>query len=258
MKLMVSHGGTMAEGTFEGLDRGLAVAEFVVSHGHVSLAEVMEHLGLAKATAYRALITLEARGWVSRDSAEGGYRPGAVLLRMLGAPQSDLVRTVAEAPLQKLVDEVGETANLGLLVGNALIYEKVIESTQSLRMRAEEGTVAELHMTALGRAFLSQVDPAEVDERLGAGPYPKKTDRTLTDRADVITAVEQARSSGYAMETGETEEGAGCIAVALRDGNGKVIGAVSVAGPIDRLEVQKMSAALKQACEEISAALRNA
>lgn len=248
----------MAEGTFEGLDRGLAVAEFVVSHGHVSLAEVMEHLGLAKATAYRALITLEARGWVRRDETEGGYRPGAVLIRMLGAPQSDLVRVVAEAPLQKLVDTVGETANLGLLVGNALIYEKVIESTQSLRMRAEEGTVAELHMTALGRAFLSQVDEAEVDDRLGAGPYPQKTNRTLTERADVLRAIEQARLVGYAVETGETEEGAGCIAVALRDGSGNVIGAVSVAGPIERIEVTKMSDAIGVACEEISALLRKA
>lgn len=248
----------MAEGTLDSLERGLAAAEFVASRGHVSLAEVMTHLGVAKTTAYRALATLESRGWVARDSVEGGYRPGVALMRMFGAPQAELVRAVAETPLQELVDSVGETANLALLVGNSLVYEKVVECTQSLRTHAEVGKVADLHVTALGRAFLSRIDSSEVEERLDPGPYLTGAGQRLTTREEVLAAVDQARRDGFAVEMGETEDGAGCIAVALLDDEGVAIGAVSVSGPIGRLKVDEMSAALMKTCSEISERLQPA
>lgn len=62
------------------------------------------------------------------------------------------------------------------------------------------------------------------------------------------------RSSGYAMDDGETEEGLICYGAPIYDMNGKVTAAVSVSGPEYRMreEQETMIREVKQTAENIS------
>jgi DNA-binding IclR family transcriptional regulator len=67
------------------------------------------------------------------------------------------------------------------------------------------------------------------------------------------------RTTGYAIEIGENEEGSYCIAAPIRDNRDVAIAAMSLSAPISRLDEkarQTICASLMTACSEISAAFR--
>lgn len=246
----------MVETTLDSLERGLAAAEYVLMRGHVSLAEVMEHLDVSKSTAYRALVTLERRGWVRHDTVRGGYRPGPILRQFADATPNERLREIADEPLQHLAAEVGETVNLAVPVGSVLIYDHVIESSHDLRMYVAPGTAATFHATALGRAYLSALPAADAAALLGEGPFRSFTARTQVDRERVLQEIDDARGRGYAVDDEEHEDGARCVAVAVLDEKDRPIGAVSVSGPVGRMSdarIRDIAHTLHRVTQEISA-----
>ena len=65
---------------------------------------------------------------------------------------------------------------------------------------------------------------------------PRLTATTRTTPEALLTAaLEQIRERGYAVDDEEREIGVRCIAAPVRDGTGAAIGAISVAGPPERL-----------------------
>lgn len=249
----------MASNTLDSLDRGLAVAELIASRHRVSQVEVSEWLSVSKATAYRILVTLESRGWVARDAGNTGYRMGPVLMHLIGIDPLERIRVAAELPLTELARVTGETANLAALVGNNLVYEKVIDGSHSLRMYAEIGTVAPFHATGLGRAFLAACDQERALQFVGNGPFLPTTAKSLTGKAEILRSVDEARAIGYAVEKGEAEDGATCIAVAVLDQDGNPVGAVSISGPDTRYspdQIFELAKSVSHAAAEITRQIR--
>src|SRR4029453_19628146 len=68
-----------------------------------------------------------------------------------------------------------------------------------------------------------------------AGPLPRLTGRTLTSREVLEAALEAVVDSGVAIEDQEAIVGEAGIAAALFDNRGAVVGAIGLAGPVERL-----------------------
>ena len=73
-----------------------------------------------------------------------------------------------------------------------------------------------------------------VADVLKQGMLPR-TAKTLTDAATLKRTLEEVRVAGYAIDDEESEEGMRCVAAPVRDISGKVIAAVGLAGPTQRL-----------------------
>jgi IclR family transcriptional regulator, acetate operon repressor len=73
-----------------------------------------------------------------------------------------------------------------------------------------------------------------------AEPFTARTDRSITTQARLLKEVAKARTRGYAVNSGETEEDVGSIAVAFRDFAGRPA-AIAVAAPTSRLNSQRVS-----------------
>lgn len=246
----------MSETTLDSLERGLAAAEYVLARTHVSLADVMVHLGVSKSSAYRALVTLERRGWVHHDTVRGGYRPGPILRQFADSTPNERLREIADEPLQRLAVGVGETVNLAVPVGSVLIYDYVIERSQGLRMYVAPGSTASYHATALGRAYLGALPAAEAAVLLGPGPFRAFTERTLTGIDDILDEIDASRRRGYAIDEEEHEEGARCVAMAVLDEQGLPLGAISVSGPSGRMSdhrIRDIAQILRRVTQEIAA-----
>ncbi len=98
------------------LDRGLSIlALFDVEHHQWTVGSICERTGLRKATVYRMVRTLEARGLLSYDPAAENYRLGRALI-----PQAYLVLSHVEFVravhpfLEALAEQTGETAELAV------------------------------------------------------------------------------------------------------------------------------------------------
>ena len=83
---------------------------------------------------------------------------------------------------------------------------------------------------------------------------PPLTPKTITQPDRLLKELESARINGYAMDDGEVEQGLICVAAPVRDASGRVIAAVSIAGPDYRMEqdMEMMIHEIRQAAERIS------
>jgi IclR family pca regulon transcriptional regulator len=207
----------------ESLARGLTViTAFGEGRAELTLTEAAEATGLARATARRALITLEHLGYVTARGRFFRLTP-----RVLGLGFPPLSRTtlsdIATPHLTTLSQLIHESASLGVSVGDAVQYAARVVPSRIMSVNITVGARVPAYATSLGRVML-----ADVPEPPLAEPAPL-TARTLTDPAELRAALDRVRRDGYALVDGELEEGLRSIAVPVRDRGGRVVAAVNVA-----------------------------
>ncbi len=199
------------------------------------LREVVSLTNINKSTAYRFLSHLESEGYVFRDS-NGYYMVGPRLARFgNGAShQAILCRTSAEI-LEKLRADTGETVNLAVLDRTEILYLSVFESRHTFRMVSEVGTRRPLYCTALGKAILAYLPPAQQREILGAIRFDQLTPQTVSSGEQLNEDLLKVRRRGYALDDEEAVVGARCISVPILTRKQAVIAAISISGPVVRI-----------------------
>jgi IclR family acetate operon transcriptional repressor len=230
------HGGVQA------VDRALDVLETLAEAGRVNsagpagdgvaLSQIAERTGLPFGTIHRLLRTLVARGYV-RQGADRRYALGATLLRLRAAGEQ-LLGPCAEPYLARLVDLSGETANLAVMEGDAVVYVAQVPSPCRLRLFAEVGRRVLPHCTAVGKVLLAAWPDADAARLLARTGMPRRTPRTHTGHQELLGELALVRARGYALDLGEEDLDVQCVAVPVRDGD-RVAAALSVSGPAARM-----------------------
>lgn len=239
------------------LNKTLDLLEALVDSGGMTVAELSVASGVNKAAAYRVLNTLERRGYVVRTADEVrrySIGPATRALSRDSALPGDLL-TVARPHLRRLRDEFDETVNLGLLSKGQVLYLDILESEQGLRTSVAVGSHDHLHSTALGKAMLAALPLSDARQLLSRSDRVAKTSNTVTSVPKLLNELERTRERGFALDDEENEPGARCVAVAVVNGGGGPLGAVSMSGPawrIDDAMVRKVGRRLRQAADEIS------
>lgn len=207
----------------ESLARGLTVlTAFGEDRAELTLTEVAQATGLARATARRALITYEHLGLVTPS----GDRRFALTPRVLSLGFPPLSRTTLPAlalpHLTALAARIHEPASLAILVGDDVQYTARVATSRVMSVNIAVGTRLPAYATALGRVLLADAPPREHELRA-------LTPRTLTDPAALAAALETVRTQGYALVDEELEAGLRSIAVPVRDRTGRVVAALNTA-----------------------------
>ena len=223
------------------LDKALDLLECLADGQARSIAQLSAATELHKASIYRLVATLERRGYLSRRGDRQGYAAGPSLLalsRLFVANTSLLA--VARPILLRLHEELGETVNLAVPDRDQVRYLDIVESDHGLRMSADVGATGPLYCTSLGRAILGTMQPDRARDALARQERHKPTPRTLDSVADLMEELRATRERGYAIDDEETEVGARCVGVAIRDGDGSAIAGLSVSGPSWRMPDDKL------------------
>lgn len=220
--------------------RSLEIIEAVADNGGgLSLSELARRVGLPKSTAHTLVQTLAADGFLERSPDRGDYFLGPRMLRMLGRlpAQFELPR-VARPLMEALVDQVGETAILGVRAGASIIYIEQVEAPQYIRYAAPLGEARPLYASSIGKLFIAAMAPVALTELLDESPPPRLTDSTTTVAADIVAEARGVAALGYALNQGETIDGVTALAAPIHRGNdplAPLLAGLSVAGPTDRL-----------------------
>ncbi|GGP47600.1 IclR family transcriptional regulator [Saccharothrix coeruleofusca] len=199
--------------------------------GEASLSELAAITGLPLPTIHRLIRTLVALGYV-RQNSNRRYALGARLIR-LGESASGQFGAWARPFLARLVDLVGETANLAVLDGDEVVYVAQVPSPHSMRVFTEVGRRLLPHATGVGKAMLAQLPRQEARALLERTGLPARTPNTITDPERLLSALDRIAAQGYALDESEQELGVRCVAVPLV--GGPTLAAVSVSGPEGRL-----------------------
>ena len=227
----------------QALDRAFAVLDLLASSTtSLGLAEIAAALGLHKSTTHRFLMVLERHRMVERNQT-GKFRLGLRLCDFgsRAIEQYDL-REQAQVHLKRLVDEVEETAHLCILEKTHMVYIDKQEPERSIRMISRVGASSPVHCTAVGKAMLATMPRSQVEQLLPALRLERFTPRTMTSREALLKELDRTSRRGYAVDDEEREEGVRCAGVAILDGQGQAIAAVSISGPSFRVTTQRIPA----------------
>ncbi|MEV4255799.1 IclR family transcriptional regulator [Spirillospora sp. NPDC049652] len=214
------------------LERAFELLEHLAdAGGEMALSELTEVSGLPMPTIYRLMRTLVNQGYV-RQEANKRYALGPRLIR-LGDGAGRLLGTWARPALARLVDEVGETANMAVLEGDSAVYVAQVPSRHSMRMFTEVGRRVLPHCTGVGKALLAQLPEPRVREILSRTGMPARTPHTFTEANALVDELARVRERGYAVDDEEQEVGVRCVAVPLP--GAPTLTAFSVSGPSARM-----------------------
>ncbi len=222
------------------VSRALALLRcFTYNNPDLTLAELSEKSGLSKSTVLRLLRTLETQGFVMGDVSSGKYQLGWALIELGTIALQNLeLHRVARPLLEVLRDRTQETVNLSVLSADQVLYIATLDSPQPVRIAARPGRRLPVHCTATGRVFLAFGSQADT-ERLLQGELKSYTPYTKTDPEELRRAIQETRERGFSLCEQEFEVGIIAVGAPIWGLNGRLLGAIGVAGPSYRIPLEK-------------------
>jgi IclR family transcriptional regulator, acetate operon repressor len=175
-----------------------------------------------------ALDALERHGLVQWDPARTHVSPGPREVRYAEAGR-DLAE-LAEPAMRRLASESGETVNLMIRTAGGAEAIAQVDGRHVLGVSNWVGREVPDHCSAAGKVFLAFGASA-----LPSGQLERRTPHTITDRPLLERELEAVRRQGFATIVDELELGLAAAAAPVRDADGSVVAALSIAGPTARL-----------------------
>ena len=218
--------------------RALRILECLADErSELGISDLAKRTQLGLATCHRLLGTLRTSGYVAKSSQSGRYLLGYRSLAITGDMRvlaDNLLLANAGSVLKELTDAFGETSNLAVRDGVHARFLAQAPGKAALRMVTVVGDRIPLHTSAVGKVIIAHSVPQVLEEVLAVG-LDKVTQRSITNAHDLMSALENVRREGVAIDNEEFEEGLTCVAAPVFDYTGSVRAAISVSGPTSRM-----------------------
>lgn len=243
------------------LVKALSIVEHLgASPSGNTLTEISKRLHIGKSTVHRLLSTLMDHDFVWLDPLSSRYILGARILQLSDqlSHQSILIR-YGDPVLAHLARATDETCNLGVLDGGDVLYLIMKESKNPLRMAGQVGKRLPAHCTALGKALLSEVPKEDLNQFLGKkGQLSSPTQKSISTVSDLYGELTKIRQTRLAFDDEELYSGVSCVASPVRDHLGRIIAAISISYPKNRVDakrLQEFRSLLLESATELSSRL---
>lgn len=240
----------------QSVERAFELLELITdAGGSAALSELAATADLPLPTIHRLLRTLVGLGYV-RQLPNRRYALGPRLIR-LGEGATAQLGALALPVLKKLVDQLGETANMAVLDSDQVLYIAQAPSRHSMRTFTEVGRRAHAHATGVGKAVLAQLPDDQVRRIVTRTGLPAVTEASITGLDELLADLELIRERGWSVDEQEQELGVRCFAAAVPGAPSPT--AISVSGPVSRVDEafgERAVPLLQAAAREIAEDLR--
>ena len=233
------------------ISRVLATLDAVAEAPGCDRAALAKATGLPQPTSNRIVARLVAERLLAERS--GGLRLGLRLFE-LGTEAAQGGVTLLDVAGPYLVDlhrALGWTAQLAVLDGDAVVYLLKIDGRHRSRLGTRVAGRFPPHCTGAGKALLAY-GPPELLTRLGT--LSPRTRKSITDPEQLVAELRATRRRGYSVDLGEFQDGMAGVAVPVRP-RGRLVGAVTLAGPVEAFDVPRAAHAARVVAQLIAARL---
>lgn len=236
-----------------GAERILDLIEWLASRSRaVTLADVVQALAMPKSSTLLLLRTLVDAGYVIRQP-DGRY----LLVRLPGEPSETnngwgtIVR-VAEPILRETVAAIEETGFIAVLTDDWQVrYLNKILPRCEIRYDRDIAAPRVAHYVASGLVLLSGLSDRDFQTYLG------RSVPTGDDPDAIAVRVSAGRRDGHVANLLGRVEGAAGVAAPIRDPQGRIVAAINVSGPRERIagNIDRVTQATIDAARHASEAL---
>lgn len=234
------------------LDTAIDIIEFLYKNGKsMSINDISKGLGLYKSTVHRMLNTMKRRGFIHQNEDDLKYSIGSrfysigllltdklAIFDMLQPHAWKLSEKYHECIHISVTDFMAEDSPKQISVLKANAGGNVLNATPPL------GIPSYAHCSASGKCLMAYTGEDYL-KRYRNCELKRFTDTTITDWEIMNHELARIRQNGYAVDSGELEEGLMCIAVPMLNLKGEIIAAVSMIGLCFRLEKYKIEDVVK-------------
>ncbi len=210
----------------QSIDRAMTVAKTLAAHtaeNGVSISDLSKQCELPLSTMHRLLKAMIKQGMVEQDERTKCYRLGTIWLEygLQVYDSMDYVNKI-RPELERLGHEVDESVYLSRPAGlEAIILERIDSENNTIRIYDQLGLRIPMHIGAANKAMLANM-PSSKSTTILQKLLP------IEQLATVKATLKEIKKQGYATSHGERTEGTSSVAVAILDGLGEVVGAVSI------------------------------
>jgi IclR family acetate operon transcriptional repressor len=221
------------------VSKALTILEIIArSGGELTLTAIAAAAELNISTTHHLLATLRECGFVDRLRGKRTYVLGAkiMLLHSAALKQVNLPRR-AQRVLDYLNRRTREAVQIAVLQGDSLV---TLLRKDALHPGGVDGGIGvsegAAHATATGKAILAWLPEGELTRIIERRGLRRFTANTITELPVLIEELRLVRRHGYALDRAENRPGVTCVATAIRDGTGSVVGAIGIACPVSRAD----------------------
>jgi DNA-binding IclR family transcriptional regulator len=132
--------------------------------------------------------------------------------------------------MERLRDELGETVSLYVRDRMERVRIQAVQSEQAIRRVAPVGARLPLTVGASSKVLLAFAEDEVRREVMDDPSWPD-----ALDRAEFVRQLDKIRAAGYATSFEEREPGAAAVSAPIFGRTGKLVAALAVSGPSNRL-----------------------
>jgi len=203
----------------------------------LTLAELNTVLESPKSSLLNLLRPLVADGYLNHEN--GRYRLGPTIFRLAANIMSvwnfsNMIRPY----LEELARRSHESVYMGVLdrVSKMITYVDSIDSPHLVRYSVPVGAVRPLYCTAAGRVLLAFADQEFQDDYLRSTKLEARTERTITTRKALRAELDKVLRTRLSVSVGEMFPESAAVSAPVFGANGKIVAAMAVGGPSERLQ----------------------
>jgi DNA-binding IclR family transcriptional regulator len=216
------------------------------SNQGLRISEISSRLDISKSTVHGITAALEDVGALLRDSVSKRYTIGLTLMTLGKAAYERIdFKNIARPIMEDLMEQCQESVFLGVRNGESVTVIDIIESRKDFKISSPIGTTLPLMAGAVGKLFLSQMDPHDLKKYLHANPLVRYTANTIIDSDLYAKELEMVRQSGIATDDEEYLSGVRAVAAPIKK-YGAHIPALWVVGFKASMSDEKMPAIIEQ------------
>ncbi len=223
------------------VENTFSLLEVLADNGlELGIAELCKKISLPKGTVHRLLGTLKNLGYIEQNPQNRKYRL-TIKIFNLGAAVTDRVGLVQIIPhMKKLSLKFNETVNLAILDRDEITYLYSVGSDNTLKLDLRIGSHQPAYCAAGGKVLLAYLSEQELDGYLQRVKLESYTPYTITSKEYLKKDLKLIRERGYSFVNEEYMQGVSCVAVPLKDQQGKVCAGLSFSVPTVRMDKEKL------------------
>jgi len=233
----------------QAVDRVFDLLEIIAEEDGVTAKKLRAELGHPKSTVHDYLQSLNALGIVTHNDSE--YHVSTRFLEWGARRRKDMeLFQVAQPELDDLAEETGEHASLMIEENGLGVLLYTARGETTVQVNTYDGARSKLHTTAPGKAILAHFDERRrraITERYG---LTARTENTITDTEELRAACASVRENGYAVDRQELFDGMRAVGVPILNQENSLLGAISVYGPVSRLNGERFKTELPNRVRE--------
>jgi IclR family transcriptional regulator, KDG regulon repressor len=228
---------SQAPGSSKSLQKALRLLLHLAESGpEMGITQLANDLDLNKTTVYRLLNAMQSFDFIEKSPANEKYRLG-LRLHELGCRALDSRTLSGESHtfLVELARRCNESVSIAALAGGNIVCLDRVDSRDAIIIaRTPIGGRFQPHCTAVGKAILAFLPTAQMGEVVKRNGMPCFTSSTIVSYKALRLELELTRRRGYAVDSGELENGLSGIAAPVFMRGTDVVAAVGMAGPTPR------------------------